>query len=205
MNAASVVLIAALVLGSFPSRTLQSQQDRITSAASKLLRSKRLKRHETGGSPLDLASDGIKADGIWVPVPDDSAHQLVFPEQTHILCYKGDPYCHEVEISFVAVADVISANGPEETLWTIKSWDKNSLLAEWGPYPQLTRSEDKCQKHILSIVFASGTVTTSDIPTHGPECEAFKETNTYRLVSGYYVVDTSPNNDAMKDDAAMHE
>ena len=47
-------------------------------------------------------------------------------------------------------------------------------------------------------VFES-TVTTSDIPTHGQGCEPIKETNSCRLMSGWYEVDTSPHNDAMKD------
>ena len=46
--------------------------------------------------------------------------------------------------------------------------------------------------------FRSGSVSTSDIPTHEKGCEMFPETDTYRLVRGQYYVDTTPGNDAEK-------
>ncbi len=154
-------------------------------------------------SPVVTLPDGsLDASGIWIPELDDKAHQLVYPEQTRIECNRGEQNCLEMRVSFTAVGnDFVMVDGPEETLWPIKSWDKNSLVAGYGPLPMLTKLEEKCQSHVLSIVFASGTVTDSDIPTHGQGCEAMKETNTYRLASGWYEVDTSPHNDAVKDTA----
>ncbi len=169
----------------------------------KALHSDRLKRHEVDISPLTVLSDGsVRADGIWVREPDAQGRQLVFPEQTTIICNKGAEYCLEMKISFVTVGDITSVKGPEETLWPIKSWNKDSLLAEYDPVPVSISGPDKCQKHVLSIVIASETVTTSDIPSHGPGCDEFRETNSYRLASGYYDVDTSPRNDAVRDTSA---
>jgi hypothetical protein len=176
--------------------TPQEQQ----TAAIKALHSDRLKRSEIAGvSPLVVDPDGsLGADGIWIPEPDDSAHALAFPEQTHIDCDKGEQNCIEMEIRFVVVGNIITVKGPEETIWPIKSWDKNSLLAAYGAFPG-TRPDEKCYSHTLSIVFASQTVTTSDVPTHGPGCEGFEETNSYRLAYGSYDVDVSPKNDTIPD------
>jgi hypothetical protein len=146
--------------------------------------------------------NSLMADGIWIPEPDDSAHALAFPEQTTISCNKGEKYCMENEVTFLSVANAIQVKGPDLTLWEIKSWDKNSLLAEYGPFLSSTTLSDKCQKHVLSIVFSSQTVNASDIPTHGSGCETLKETTSYRLARGWFVIDTSPNNNAIKDDAA---
>ncbi|MGD0894236.1 MAG: hypothetical protein ABR923_22175 [Terracidiphilus sp.] len=168
-------------------------------SAAKAMHSDRLKRDEIGIPPLTVFPDGsLMADGIWIPEPDDSTHGLVFPEQTRITCNKGEQNCTEIEIRFVVVGNIITAKGPEETLWTIKSWDRNSLVAEYGPFPKFKPDPDSCQKHVLSIVFASGTVTTSDIPAPRAGCEPFTETTSYRLASGWYNVDVSPNNNAIE-------
>ena len=139
------------------------------------------------------------ADGIWIPEPDDPAHALVYPEQTRIVCYAGSDDCIEMKSSFIVTGDIISVKGPEETLWPIKTRDKNSLVAEYGPWPRFSPGPEKCQKHVMSMVFASGTVTTSDIPTGGDGCGPYTETNTYRLANGWYDVDISPKNDAIRD------
>jgi hypothetical protein len=165
----------------------------------KALHSDRLKRDENSVPALVILPDGsLGADGIWIPEPDNSAHALVFPEQTRITCNKGEQTCLEMEIRFVVVGNIITVKGPEETIWTIKSWDKNSLFAAYDAFPS-RKPDERCYSHTLSIVFASETVTTSDIPTHGPGCETFNETNSYRLADGWYDVDTSPGNDAVKD------
>ncbi|MGB8096253.1 MAG: hypothetical protein WCF17_03785 [Terracidiphilus sp.] len=167
------------------------------------IRNDHVKRNEIGTSPVVIMPDGdVDADGIWIPEPDDKAHQLVHPEQTRIVCNKGEQNCLEMQLSFTAVGNnFVMVNGPEETIWPIQSWDKNSLVAGYGPFPMLTKLSERCESHVLSIVFASGTVTTSDIPTHGDGCEPINETNSYRLASGWYEVDTSPHNDAVKDTA----
>ena len=169
----------------------------------KVLTRTRLKKELLSIPALTVFDNGsLMADGIWIPESDDSEHALVFPEQTAISCDKGEKYCMENQVTFLSVANAIQVNGPELTLWEIKSWDKNSLLAEYGPFPNSATLSDKCEKHILSIVFASQIVTTSDIPTHGTGCEALNATNSYRLARGWFIIDTTPNNNALKDDAA---
>jgi hypothetical protein len=193
MNRAIALLLTALVLSGCKSAASPS--------IDRVLANDRLKRDEVPSkSPMFIFPDGsFNADGIWIPVPDDEAHRPVFPEQTHIECDRGAFDCREMKVSFTSVAGLVSVDGPDNTLWPIKSWDKNSLLAEYGPFPSFEPGPDRCQKHVLSIVFASGTVTTSDIPTNGDGCDAFKEAHSYRLASGYYVVDTSPGNNSFRD------
>ncbi len=201
MNHGAKFVIPLLLLAGCHPATPTPQEEQ--ASLLKAIHSDRLKRSEDHISPLHVhPDDSLMAEGIWIPEPDDSAHALAFPEQTRILCNKGEENCMEIEIRFVTVGDVTTVKGPEETIWPIKSWDRDSLLAEYGPWPQFPPGPDKCQKHVLSIVFASGTVTTSDIPTHGEGCEAFKETNSYRLAGGYYALDTSPRNDAARDTSA---
>jgi hypothetical protein len=197
MKRASTVLFVGLILAGCHSATPPPKQDQSASDLSKMLQNDRLKRTETGISALVVDPDGsLGADGMWIPEPDDHAHQLAFPEQTRITCNKGAEYCMEMQIQFVSTGSLITAKGPEETLWPIKSWDKHSLLAEYGPF-NFGPLSDQCHSHVLSIIFASQTVTTSDIPTQGKGCEAFKDTNSYRLAAGWYSIDTSPSNNAI--------
>jgi hypothetical protein len=198
MNRTSTLILASLFLAGCRSAPMPQQKE---ANVLKVLHNNHIKRHELDTPALIVDSDGsLDADGIWIPEPDDKAHQLIYPEQTRIVCNKGEENCLEMELSFTAVGDdFVMVNGPEEILWPIKSWDKKSLLAEYGPFPRLLKLSDQCESHVLSIVFESGTVTTSDIPTHGKGCEAITETNSYRLASGWYEVDTSSHNDAIKD------
>jgi hypothetical protein len=196
----SLLLLLSLAVGCHS--TAPPHQER-QAAVLKVLRNDHVKRHEIAAPTLIVESDGsLDANGIWIPEPDDKAHQLIYPEQTRIICDKREKECFEMQLSFTAAGnDFVMINGPEETIWPIKSWDKKSLLAEYGPLPMLSKLSEKCESHILSIVFEPGTVTTSDIPTHGQGCESIKETTSYRLVSGWYEVDTSPHNDAIRDTA----
>ena len=59
-------------------------------------------------------------------------------------------------------------------------------------------ASDRCNRHVLTMTFAAGAVSTSDIPTHEKGCEPFPETNSYRLARGGYYIDTTPGNDAEK-------
>jgi hypothetical protein len=59
-------------------------------------------------------------------------------------------------------------------------------------------SASRCQRHVLTMDFDSGAVSVSDIPTRKKGCEAFTETDSYRLVRGNYYVDTSPGNNMDK-------
>jgi hypothetical protein len=195
LNAALALLLIVGCHSAAP--TLHEKQ----AAALKFLRNDHIKRKEISAPALIVETDGsLDASGIWIPEPDDKTHQLVYPEQTRIICNKGEQNCLEMQLSFTSVGnDFVMVDGPEETIWPIKSWDKKSLLAEYGPLPMLSKLSEKCESHVLSIVFESGTVTTSDIPTHGKGCEPITETNSYRLASGWYEVDTSPHDDAIRD------
>jgi hypothetical protein len=200
MNRATVVLLTGLILAGCHSTPTPQQKE---ANVLKFLRNDHIKRYELPSPALIIAPDGsLAAKGIWIPVPDDRAHQLIYPEQTRIICNKGEQNCLEMQLTFTAVGnDFVMIDGPEETIWPIKSWDEKSLLAEYGPFPTSSRLSDKCESHVLSIVLTAQTVTTSDIPTHGQGCEPIKETTSYRLASGWYEIDTSPHNDAIKDTA----
>jgi len=200
MNLKPIVALAMLLIAGCHS-TLTPQQKETNLL--KMLHNDHIKRFEVAIPSLIVEPDGsLDAHGIWIPEPDDKAHQLIYPEQTRIICNKGEQSCLEMQLSFTSVGnDFVMVNGPEEMIWPIKSWDKTSLLAEYGPFPMSAKLSDKCESHVLSIEIESSTVTTSDIPTHGENCEAIKETNSYRLAGGWYDVDTSPHNDAIKDTA----
>ncbi|MGD1108459.1 MAG: hypothetical protein ABR865_15570 [Terracidiphilus sp.] len=200
MNLKPIVALAMLLIAGCHS-TLTPQQKETNLL--KLIHNDHIKRFEVAIPSLIVEPDGsLDADGIWIPEPDDKAHQLIYPEQARIICNKGEQSCLEMQLSFTSVGnEFVMVNGPEETIWPIKSWDKTSLLAEYGPFPMSSKLSDKCESHVLSIMFASGAVTTSDIPTDREGCEAIKETNSYRLAGGWYDVDTSPHNDAIKDTA----
>lgn len=193
------LLLAAVAVCLYVGCDFKAVSQHGQSSALKLLRSNRIKRDAFDLVPIETQPDGsFRVEGIWIPQPDTAPNQLVFPEQVTIICDKGNPNCLEMRDEFVAVGDLISIKGPDETYWPIKSWDKNSLFAEYGPWLHSIEGPDKCQKHILSVLFASNTVTTSDIPDHAKGCEEFKETHTYSLASGDYYIDTSPNNNAFR-------
>jgi hypothetical protein len=96
------------------------------------------------------------------------------------------------------IGGVIFLDDIDETSWQITSWDEHGLLAAYDAYPSATAVSERCHRHVLSMSFASGAVSTSDIPTHEKGCETFKQTDSYRLVRGVYYVDTTPGNDAEK-------
>jgi hypothetical protein len=72
-------------------------------------------------------------------------------------------------------------------------WDEHGLTASYGG-----DESSRCQRHVLTIDFDSGAASVSDIPTRKTGCEAFTETDSYRLIWGHYYVDTTPNNDLDK-------
>jgi len=136
------------------------------------------------------------ATGIWRPESRDPAKQLAFPEQVAIHCSR-DPRqrgeCIELSVQLGAIANLVSIQNPESTTYEVDRWDTDGLVASYG-------DEDwsPCQRHVLTMDFASGAVSVSDVPTHRRGCETYAETNSYRLVRGSYYVDTTPNNDAEK-------
>ncbi|SRR6266851_280842 len=89
----------------------------------------------------------------------------------------------------------LSSSASGDVGWEIRSWDAHGLLASYDPNVSAVATSDRCHHHVLTMTFASGAVSTSDIPTRAKGCEEFPETNSYRLVRGNYYVDTSPAND----------
>ena len=131
--------------------------------------------------------------GIWLSESKDPEKDPIFPEQSSFTCTHQDMTCQELRVTLGVVGPMISLQDAQETDWTISSWDDQGLLASNGP-----DASDRCHHHILTMNFASGIMSVSDIPTRVKGCEMFTETNTYRLKRGNYYIDTSPDNDLDK-------
>ena len=82
---------------------------------------------------------------------------------------------------------------PEETTYQVSKWDQNMLIASTDEPDSSATS--KCHIRVVTMHFASGVVTDTDMPTHKQGCDAFKIVNTYRLKRGNYFIDLSANND----------
>jgi len=158
----------------------------------------RIKRTELKDYPIEAFHDLAIVDGMWVPESKDPAKALVFPEQVRIICTKSERTCEELKIILEPTSGVVFIGDIEETSWQITSWDAHGLLASYGPDISARAASDRCNRHVLTMTFASGAVSTSDIPTHDKGCEPFPETNSYRLVRGGYYIDTTPGNNADK-------
>jgi hypothetical protein len=80
--------------------------------------------------------------------------------------------------------------------YDVDSWDEHGLMASHG----WKWFDSPSQRHVLTVNFASSAVSMADIPTHQKSCNAFTDTNAYRLVDvdGFYYIDTTPKNDADK-------
>jgi hypothetical protein len=171
----------------------QGSQDKATVKGdlSDLFRNARLKIKEGEPRPLDVVGDYAFASGIWIAeVP---GNDLVVPEQVSISCNAPDKSCSVLRVRLIVNPRNIELEEPDETDFNIMSWDAHGLLATYGP-----DQVDKCHRSVLSMSFASGDVSLSDIPTHEKGCEMFVNTNTYHLHRGRYYVDTTPNNDGVK-------
>ena len=163
-----------------------------------LFHNERLKR-------LELKDYGIIGDdqrrdisGMWVSESKDPARQLGLPEQVTIGCERSEKTCRELTVTLGVAGEFVDVmDGIGETIWQITSWDANGLLASYGPDVSGPAS-DRCHRRVLAMSFASGAVSTADIPTHETGCEAFIEANSYRLIRGNYYVDTTPANDVDK-------
>jgi hypothetical protein len=155
----------------------------------------RLKRDEYKDAPIVGDNEFRAVDGMWVPESNDPSKALFFPEQVNILCSHSERNCRELKVTLGAIAGMISIMDIDEKDWPIDTWDAHGLLASYGPEPSAPGSSDRCHRHVLTIAFVSGAVSTSDIPTHETGCSAFTETNSYRLARGNYYVDLTPLND----------
>jgi len=165
----------------------------------------RLKRAED--PDYEITGDGQwrRVSGMWVPESDHPANDLLFKEQVTIACDRPSSTCKELKIILEPFGGLIFIDGIEETTWQITSWDEHGLLATYDADPSANAAaSEKCHRHVLSMSFASGAVSASDIPTHEKGCETFKQTDSYRLVRGQYYVDTTPGNDAEKPVKSAH-
>ena len=158
----------------------------------------RLKRAELNDYEITGDSRWRRVSGMWVPESNNPANNLLFLEQVTITCTQPSRTCEELKIIFEPLGGLIFIDGVDETTWQITSWDEHGLLATYDADPSANAASEKCHRHVLSMSFVSGAVSTSDIPTHDKGCEAFKATDSYRLVRGVYYVDTTPGNDAEK-------
>jgi hypothetical protein len=155
---------------------------------SDLFRNARLKIKEHKQRPVD-GDDGFRlASGIWLPeVP---GNDLISPEQVSISCIAADKSCTVLRARLIVNPWSVELDDPDETDFKVISWDAHGLFAAYGP-----DRVDKCHRSVLSMSFASGEVSLSDIPTHEKGCETFVNTNTYRLHQGSYYIDTTEKTD----------
>jgi hypothetical protein len=158
----------------------------------------RLKRGELEDYPIIGDDQWREVDGMWVMESKDPEKALLFPEQVKITCSNSDKTCRELSVALGVMGGLVEIMGPDEKIWQIDSWDAHGLRASYGPYPSALAASEKCHDHVLTMTFGSGAVSTSDIPTREKGCEAFRETDSYRLVRGEYYVDTTPGNDGEK-------
>jgi hypothetical protein len=155
----------------------------------------RLKRFELKDYPIDADGGYCTVDGMWVPESKEPAKALPSPEQVKITCSISDKSCRELKVTLGPIGGLVFIAGIDETIWPITSWDSHGLLASYGPDVDALGVSDRCHRHVLTMSFASGAVSTSDLPTHEKGCETFTETDSYRLAKGEYYVDTTPGND----------
>jgi len=157
----------------------------------------RLKRNELNDYPIETFHGTLViVDGMWVPESQDPAKTIVFPEQVKIICTNSEKTCEEMKVVLGPMGGVVFIDSIEQMIWQISSWDAHGLLASYGPEAAASAASERCHRHVLAMTFATGAVSTSDIPTHEKGCEMFPETDSYRLARGEYYVDTSPGNDA---------
>lgn len=167
--------------------------------SSNLFHNERIKRAELKDYPIETFHDTLViVDGMWVSESKVPAKEIVFPEQVKIICTNSEKTCEEMKVILGPMSGVVFIDSIEQTIWPITSWDKNGLLASYGPESPASAASDRCHRHVLAMTFASGAVFTSDIPTHEKGCEMFPETDSYRLARGGYYIDTTPGNDADK-------
>ena len=149
--------------------------------------------------PIHAQGGFLIVNGIWLPESNKPDDALAFPEQVKITCDQTAKVCTELKVTlssseYAGTGGMLTIDGPDETDWPISSWDARGLFATYGPSDHGNTS-DKCHRHVLTMIFGSGAVSTSDIPTHEKGCEIFFKTNSYRLARGNYWIDVSAGND----------
>jgi hypothetical protein len=133
------------------------------------------------------------ASGIWASESNDPKKALVLPMQVKLWCSKNSKVCTETSVTLGAVPTLVSIEDMDNTDYDVDKWDEHGLTASYGG-----NETSRCQRHVLTIDFDSGAVSVADILTRKTGCEAFTETDSYKLVRGKYYVDTTPGNDLDK-------
>jgi len=156
----------------------------------------RLKTIVLPGPPLlkeQSHSFNALATGFWVSESNDPKKALVLPHQVKIWCSKSSKECTEISVTLGAVPTLVSIEDVDTTSYGVDKWDEHGLTASYGG-----DDSSRCQRHVLTMDFDSGAVSVADIPTRKAGCEAFAETDSYKLVGGKYYVDTTPGNNLDK-------
>jgi hypothetical protein len=156
----------------------------------------RLKTYVLPGPPLlkeQSHSFNALATGFWVSESTDPKKALALPQQVKIWCSKNSKECTEISVTLGAVPTLVSIEDVDTTSYGVDKWDERGLTASYGG-----DESSRCQRHVLTLDFDSGAVSVADIPTRKAGCEAFTETDSYKLVRGQYYVDTTPGNDLDK-------
>lgn len=155
----------------------------------------RLKTLVTPGPPLlrdkSLNSRSALASGFWES--EDPKKPLVLPMQVKIWCHTYMNKCTEISVMLGPVKNMVAISEVDTTDYDVDKWDEHGITASYGG-----DESSRCQRHVLTLDFDSGAVSVSDIPTRKAGCEAFVETDSYKLVRGQYYVDTTPGNDLDK-------
>jgi hypothetical protein len=164
--------------------------------SSGVFHNERLKTLVLPGPPLlkeKSYSFGALASGFWAPDSDDPKKALVLPQQVKIWCSNSSKECTEISVTLGPVKEMVGISDIDTTTYDVDKWDVHGLTASFGG-----GASSRCQRHVLTIDFDSGAVSVNDIPTRKAGCEAFTETDSYKLVRGQYYIDTTPGNDLDK-------
>jgi len=181
---------SASVLLSLVLTTVVSHAQNVSS----FLQNDRLKTITLPDSPIMGNDHSRFVSGFWVSESKDPQKRLVFLLQVKIECHNFDrKECVEIIVTIAPVKGMVSIQDIDTERYGVNRWDSRGLVASYGG-----DESSRCQRHVLTMEFASGAVSVSDIPTRVKGCEAFTETDSYRLVRGNYYVDTTPGNDGDK-------
>jgi len=181
-------VLVALLIG-FTALVIQGQ------TSSGTFHNERLKTLVLPGFPLFKEKSHMTAlaSGFRVAKSNDPKKALLLPQQVKIWCSKNSKRCTETSVTLGVVPISVSIQDVDNTEYSVDKWDEHGVTASFGG-----DESSRCQRHVLTIDFDSGAVSVSDIPTRKTGCEAFTETDSYKLVRGHYYVDTTPGNDLDK-------
>jgi hypothetical protein len=190
-----VGICTAIVVAVAVSGNAQEKAPKKESSLASVLHNDRLKVNALKDSPIVGGTNDRVAEGVWLPESGDPSKNLVFPQQAKIYCTRHNKSCREINVTIGAGPGLVAINELDDEEYDVDSWDTHGLVASYGGDDI---SGSPCQRHVLTMEFESGAVSLSDIPTHRKGCDSIKETDSYKLVRGFYYVDTSPGNNMDK-------